>query len=54
MNWSYGKKIWAIFQAGLLAFSIYIGSSIYAAGIKGTIQEYHVSSVAATLGLTYS
>ena len=48
------KNIWVIFQAGLLAFSVYIGPSIYAAGIKGIIQEYHVSSVAATLGLTYS
>lgn len=52
MNWSYGKKIWVIFQVGLLTFSVYIGSSIYTAGVEDIMQEYHVSLVAATLGLT--
>ena len=52
MNWSQGKKIWVMFQVCLLTFSVYIGSAIYTAGIREVIQEYHVSSVAATLGLT--
>jgi DHA1 family multidrug resistance protein-like MFS transporter len=41
-----------MFQVGLLTFSVYIGSAIYTAGIEDIIQEYHVSLVAATLGLT--
>jgi len=52
MNWSQGRKTWVMFQVCLLTFSVYIGSAIYTAGIVGVIQEFHVSSVAATLGLT--
>ncbi|KAI9464084.1 major facilitator superfamily domain-containing protein [Lactarius psammicola] len=52
MNWSSAKKIWVMFQVCLLTFTVYIGSAIYTAGIVGVIQEYNVSSVAATLGLT--
>lgn len=36
----------------LLTFSIYIGSAIYSPGISGVSEEFHVSEVAATLGLT--
>jgi DHA1 family multidrug resistance protein-like MFS transporter len=52
MNWSHWKKIWVMCQVSLLTFSVYIGSAIYTAGIEGVMQEYHVSLVAATLGLT--
>ena len=51
-NWSHGKKIWVMFQVCLLTFSVYIGSAIYTAGIEEIMQEYHVSLVSATLGLT--
>lgn len=52
VNWSSGKKLWVMFQVCLLTFSVYIGSAIYTAGIEDVIQDFHVSSVAATLGLT--
>jgi DHA1 family multidrug resistance protein-like MFS transporter len=52
INWSSGKKIWVMFQVCLLTFSVYIGSAIYTAGIEDVIREFHVSLVAATLGLT--
>jgi hypothetical protein len=52
MNWSHAKKTWVMFQVCLLTFSVYIGSAIYTAGIGDVIEEYHVSSVAATLGLS--
>ena len=51
--WRYnGKKIWVMFQVCLLTFSVYIGSAIYTSGIEVIMQEYHVSLVSATLGLT--
>jgi DHA1 family multidrug resistance protein-like MFS transporter len=36
----------------LLTFSVYIGSAIYSAGTQGVEEQFHVSQVAATLGLT--
>ncbi|KAI0043053.1 MFS transporter [Auriscalpium vulgare] len=51
-NWSSRKKSWVLVQTLLLTFSIYIGSAIYTAGIAGVSQEFHVSIVAATVGLT--
>lgn len=35
-----------------LTFSIYIGSAIYTPGLMGVMQQFGVSQVAATLGLT--
>ncbi len=52
MNWSQSKKIWVMFQVCLLTFSVYIGSAIYTAGETDVMKQFHVSSVAATLGLT--
>ncbi|KAI0299341.1 MFS transporter [Multifurca ochricompacta] len=52
MNWSSIKKTWVMFQVCFLTFAVYIGSAIYTAGIRDITQQYHVSSVAATLGLT--
>ncbi|KAH9974385.1 major facilitator superfamily domain-containing protein [Lactifluus volemus] len=52
MNWSHLKKSWVVFQVCLLTFTVYIGSAIYTAGIIEVMQEFHVSSVAATLCLT--
>lgn len=36
----------------LLTFSVYIGSAIYSAGIPSVVEQFRVSRVAATLGLT--
>jgi DHA1 family multidrug resistance protein-like MFS transporter len=51
-NWSSGKKAWVMFQTCLLTFTIYVGSAIYTAGIPSITADFHVSTVAATLGLT--
>ncbi|KAI0053311.1 MFS transporter [Auriscalpium vulgare] len=52
LNWSRNKKLWVMFQTCLLTFTVYIGSSIYTAGIPGVSEEFHVSQVASTVGLT--
>ena len=41
-----------MFQTCLLTFTIYVGSAIYTAGIPYITQEFQVSTVAATVGLT--
>lgn len=51
-NWSPAKKYFVTFEICFLTFSIYIGSSIYTAGILGVMQEFGVSQVVATVGLT--
>jgi DHA1 family multidrug resistance protein-like MFS transporter len=47
-----GKKFLVTFLICLLTFSVYIGSAIYSAGTEGVMEQFHVSQVAATLGLT--
>jgi DHA1 family multidrug resistance protein-like MFS transporter len=51
-NWSLGKKIWTMLLIFLLTFPVYLGSSIYSPGIVGVTQDFGVSQVAATLGLS--
>ncbi|KAI9430829.1 putative caffeine resistance protein 5 [Lactarius indigo] len=51
-NWSSGKKAWVMFQTCLLTFAVYLGSAIYTAGLSGVTSEFHVSNVAALVGLT--
>ena len=51
-NWRRPKKLFVTFEVCFLTFSVYIGSAIYSAGIQGVMQEFGVSQVAATLGLT--
>ncbi|KAI0317443.1 major facilitator superfamily domain-containing protein [Amylostereum chailletii] len=51
-NWSSGKKAWVLFQTCFLTFSVYVGSSIYTAGLTDVTEKFHVSTVAATVGLT--
>ncbi|KAF2813263.1 MFS general substrate transporter [Mytilinidion resinicola] len=51
-NWSHAKKYFVTFEICLLTLSVYIGSSIYTAGLLGVMEEFGVSQVAATLGLT--
>jgi MFS transporter, DHA1 family, multidrug resistance protein len=41
-----------MFQTCLLTLAIYLGSAIYTAGIPYITVEFHVSTVAATVGLT--
>ena len=41
-----------MFQTCLLTFTIYVGSAIYTAGIPDISSQFHVSNVAATVGLT--
>ncbi|KAI9782163.1 MAG: hypothetical protein M1835_004083 [Candelina submexicana] len=52
MNWSTLKKCIVTAQICLMTFSVYIGSAIYNAGTAGVVEVFHVSNVAATLGLT--
>ncbi|KAJ5357975.1 hypothetical protein N7541_005133 [Penicillium brevicompactum] len=51
-NWSIKKKTFVSSQIWLLTFAIYIGSAIYTPGIPGVSEEFGVSRVAATMGLT--
>ncbi|KAF2428853.1 multidrug resistance protein-like protein [Tothia fuscella] len=51
-NWSIRKKYFVTFQICLLTTSIYIGSSIYTAGLEDVMMKFHVSQVKATLGLS--
>ncbi|KAJ7627407.1 major facilitator superfamily domain-containing protein [Roridomyces roridus] len=51
-NWSSSKRAFVAFTISFLTFSVYIGSAIYTSCIPGLMQEFDVSLVHATLGLT--
>ncbi|OJJ33896.1 hypothetical protein ASPWEDRAFT_60457 [Aspergillus wentii DTO 134E9] len=51
-NWSMGKRLFVSSLIWLLTFAIYIGSAIYTPGTIGVTEQFGVSQVAATLGLT--
>ena len=51
-QWSLRKKLFVAFQIYLLTFSTYIGSSIYSPGIDQVAQQFGISTVAASLGIT--
>ncbi|KAJ6620281.1 major facilitator superfamily domain-containing protein [Mycena sp. CBHHK59/15] len=51
-NWSFVKRVFVSSCISFLTFSVYIGSPIYTASIPGIMEEFHVSLVHATLGLT--
>ncbi|TVY80531.1 Caffeine resistance protein, partial [Lachnellula suecica] len=51
-NWSTGRKLFITTQICLLNFGIYIGSSIYTPGEPSVMEEFGVSEVVATLGLS--
>jgi len=51
-NWPSSLKTMIISQMCLLNFAVYLGSSIYTPGELSFIQEFHVSEVVATLGLS--
>ncbi|KAI4214458.1 MAG: hypothetical protein LQ351_002875 [Letrouitia transgressa] len=52
MNWSRFKRFFVTFEICLLTWSVYIGSSIYSAGTQTVVEDFGVSQVKATLGLT--
>ena len=51
-NWPRWKKFFVTFEVCLLTFSVYIGSAIYTPGVPDIMQEFRISAVATTLGLT--
>ncbi|KAN0111034.1 MFS general substrate transporter [Hyaloscypha variabilis] len=51
-NWSSGRKLLVKFQICILNFGIYIGSSIYTPGELSVMEEFGVSDIVATLGLS--
>ncbi|KAH7024708.1 major facilitator superfamily domain-containing protein [Microdochium trichocladiopsis] len=51
-NWSNALKHSLMFQICLLNFAVYIASSIYVPGEPDLMEEFGVSSVVATLGLS--
>ena len=51
-NWSTFKKGFVASSISLLTFSVYIGSAIYTTSEIGIMEEFGVSQVKATLGLT--
>ncbi|KAK7968051.1 MFS general substrate transporter, partial [Apiospora aurea] len=51
-NWPNSLKHFVTFQMCLLNFAVYIASSIYVPGENGLMEEFHVSPVVATLGLS--
>ncbi|KAH8198336.1 hypothetical protein TruAng_007491 [Truncatella angustata] len=51
-NWPNSLKHLIAFQMCLLNFAVYIASSIYVPGEPYLMEEFHVSSVVATLGLS--
>ncbi|GAA5913618.1 hypothetical protein JCM6882_001704 [Rhodosporidiobolus microsporus] len=52
MNWSMAKKSFVAFQIALYTFSIYVAAAIYTPGIPMISEEFDVSLVVATLGLS--
>ncbi|KAF8305616.1 MFS general substrate transporter [Clavulina sp. PMI_390] len=51
-NWSSRKRSFVLAQIMLLTFSVYIGSAIYTASTFLIMEEFNVSEVVATLGLS--
>ncbi|KAK4502739.1 hypothetical protein PRZ48_006165 [Zasmidium cellare] len=51
-NWPMWLKVWSTCMISLLTFSIYIGSAIYTTGIEQINEQFHVSRVVSTLGLS--
>jgi len=56
-NWSTGYKSFVALQMSLLTFAVYIGSSIYSAGIAGPnpdsiTKHFNASETTALVGLT--
>ncbi|KIX08897.1 uncharacterized protein Z518_03554 [Rhinocladiella mackenziei CBS 650.93] len=52
LNWANSTKIAVTFQLCFLTFAVYVGSSIYTAGIVGVMKEFKIGMVVALTGLT--
>ncbi|KAK8866180.1 hypothetical protein IAR55_001331 [Kwoniella newhampshirensis] len=51
-NWSTAYKSFVACQMSFLTFAVYIGSSIYSAGLEGVMAQFTVSQTTALVGLT--
>ncbi|GAA6031821.1 hypothetical protein JCM8097_002007 [Rhodosporidiobolus ruineniae] len=51
-NWSMRKKCFVGGLISLLTFAVYVGSAVYTSSIPGIMQQFNVSQVTATSGLT--
>ncbi|KXS94795.1 hypothetical protein AC578_4045 [Pseudocercospora eumusae] len=51
-NWSLATRVFITALICILTFSIYIGSAIYATGVIGISEQFHVSHTVAVLGLS--
>ena len=51
-NWTLAKKVYVSFVISMYTFAVYIGSSIYAPGEQGVMDEFDVGHIAAALGLS--
>ncbi|WWD09699.1 hypothetical protein V865_007827 [Kwoniella europaea PYCC6329] len=51
-NWSTRYKTFVALQMSFLTFAVYIGSSIYSAGVEGIMEQFTVSQTTALVGLT--
>ncbi|SGY41074.1 BQ5605_C003g02466 [Microbotryum silenes-dioicae] len=52
MNWSTGKKSFVASLVAFLTFSVYIGGPIFTPSIPGLLDNFDISPVVATLGLS--
>jgi MFS transporter, DHA1 family, multidrug resistance protein len=52
INWSTFTKCFVVFEIGWLTFAVYVGSSIYTAGVPDIMKDFRIGEVAATLPLT--
>ncbi|KAI0040052.1 MFS general substrate transporter [Auriscalpium vulgare] len=51
-NWSKGKKIVVMILINYLTGAVYIGSAIYTASIPGLVEDWGISPIVGTLGLS--
>ncbi|PVH80451.1 MFS general substrate transporter [Cadophora sp. DSE1049] len=51
-NWTFAKKAWVGTVIFFYTFAVYVGSSLYTAGIPDIVRIFGVSEVAASLGLS--
>ncbi|WWD17614.1 hypothetical protein CI109_102055 [Kwoniella shandongensis] len=51
-NWSTSYKAFVACQMSFLTFAVYVGSSIYTAGLEGVMEQFTVSQTTALVGLT--
>jgi len=49
--WSQKKKAFASLQIYLYTLAVYMGSAIYTPSVEGVMEEFHVGTTAASLGL---